>query len=61
MTPSIILTNVMIWGEGLQMPTIMVTTNSIMKIHQTTEVKPTPTCETSSHLIYTYLLTYSME
>jgi hypothetical protein len=27
----------MIWGEGLQMPTIMVTTISIMTIHQTTE------------------------
>ena len=34
------------------MPTIMVTTISIMTIHQTTEVKPTPTRETSSHHIY---------
>ena len=35
------------------MPTIMVTTISII-IHQTTKVKPTPTCETSSHHIYIY-------
>jgi len=44
----------------LQMPTIMVTTISIVTINQTTGVKPTPTCETSSHrvCVYTYIHIY---
>jgi len=41
------------------MPTIMVITISIMTIHQTTEVKPTPTLETLSHHIYRYTHTHT--